>query len=64
MSIRFILDDLYEESYYRGALRNCRFCVEDAERVLYLYECCGYDYWEAIHKVLREIESELIHWGY
>ena len=64
MDIDFILDDLYEESCYWDTLRYCHFCVEDAERVIYLYEFCGYYYWEAIHKVLCEIEDEIIQWGY
>ena len=64
MDIDFILDDLYEEAYYWDTLRYYHFCVEDAERVVYLHEFCGYYYREAIHKVLREIEDDLIQWGY
>lgn len=64
MDIDFILDDLYEEAYYWDTLRYYHFCVEDAERVVYLHEFCGYYYREAIHKVLCEIEDELIQWGY
>ena len=61
MSIDDVLDDLYEESYYWDTLYDCRFFTEDAERVIYLYECCGYSYWQAILKVLYEVEEEVIY---
>lgn len=65
MTIDDVLDDLYEESYYWDTLYDCHFFVEDAERVLYLYEYCGYSYWQAILKVLYDIEGEMYDWlGY
>lgn len=62
MSILDVLDDLYEESYYWDTLYYCRFFTEDAERVLYLYECCGYSYRQAIIETLYEIEDEIYGW--
>lgn len=68
MSIGAVLYDLYEESYYWDTLCDCRFFVEDAERVLYLYECQGYEYWQAINRTLLEIEEETLYgtipWSY
>ena len=61
MSIDDVLDDLYVESYYWDTLCDCRFFYEDAERVLYLYWYCGYSYWQAILKVLYEVEDEVLY---
>ena len=65
MSIDDVLDDLYEESYYWDTLCDCRFFVEDAERVPYLYEYCGYSYVDALIETLYEIEDEMYDcWDY
>lgn len=61
--INFVLDDLYEEAYYWDTLYDCHFFVEDAYRVIYLYNYCGYSYSQAILKVLYEIEDEVLWWA-
>lgn len=60
--INFVLEDLYEEAYYWDTLYDCRFFAEDAERVLYLCDYCGYSYSQAIIAVLHEIEEEVLWW--
>lgn len=62
LEISYVLDDLYEESYYWDTLYDCRFFVEDAYRVFYLCDYCGYSYSQAIYKVLCEIEEEVLGW--
>lgn len=62
MGIEYILDDLYEESFYWDTLYDCHFFVDDAYRVLYLCKYYGYSYSQAIYVVLREIEEEVLGW--
>lgn len=54
-----ILSDLYWMADRWRTLQDCDFYLRDAERVDYLYYCCGYDYWEAIEIVIEEIEDEV-----
>lgn len=60
MSIYDVLNDLYQEAYNRKVLRNWDFFIEDAEKVLILYEYWGYTYLQAIDETLNDIEVELI----
>lgn len=64
IDINIVLDDLYEEAYEQGIV-NCHFFESDARRVLNLYYGGDYTYWQAIDKVLREIEWEIFYeYGY
>ena len=59
IDIDIVLDDLYEEAYEQDI--NCCFFESDARRVLNLYYSGDYTYWEAIDKVLYEIEWEIFY---